>query len=110
MKEKWVMSSTLIQNKTTSLAWLGAWVIASAIGITIGFLGALPLLWSISESATAAIPKLLAQSLGGAFFGLGVGLATGGAQWLVLRLRGEKNTRWLVGSVISGILGGIVAI
>lgn len=104
------MNTALTQTKTTSLVWLAAWVIASALGVMVGFLGTLPLIWSVSDNVMKIMPQMLATALAGVFFGAGLGLATGFAQWLVLRRRGESNTRWLGASVIGGMVGGVVAI
>lgn len=108
------MNTTLSQNKTASLIWFGAWVLASAIGIVVGFLATLPLLWNATEAITGIVPQIVGQTLGGAFFGAGLGLAVGFAQWLVLRQRGEASispaARWLGATVLGGLIGGIVAI
>lgn len=104
------MSTLITQNKTTSLVWLAAWTIASAIGIAVGFVATLPLIWSVSEGVLKQVPQFIGGTLAGAFFGFGVGLATGFAQWLVLRMRGESNPRWLIASIIGGIGGGIVTV
>ena len=103
------MNTTLAQNKTVLLGKLAAWTIASAVGIVVGFMATLPLIWSISENVMNAVPQIVGQIFGGAFFGVGLGLAVGLAQWLVLRTRDEPHTRWLVASVIGGLAAGIMA-
>lgn len=104
------MNTLTTRTKTTSFPWLAAWIVASAIGITLGFLGTLPLLWNMTENVSSSLPMILVGPLGGAFFGFGIGLATGLAQWLVLRLRGESGTRWIIGSLVGGIVGGIITV
>ncbi len=104
------MNTTLTQNKTTSLGWLAAWAIASALGVIVAMVGVLPLMWTYGEGVERALGQWGAQIVGGIVFGLGIGAAVGIAQWLVLRGRSVDATRWLVGSIIGGIVAGIVAI
>lgn len=104
------METFIPQTKRLSIAWLTAWVIASAIGLWVGFLATLPLVWNLSDRIGPVLPKTVFQVFGGAFFGLGVGFAIGLAQWLVLRMRREQSVGWLIGSVVGGIVGGIIAI
>lgn len=103
------MSVLSAREPKTTTAWLVGWVLVSTIGITVGFVGTLPLLWSVSETALRALPQLVVQMLGGGFFGFGVGLATGLAQWVLLRARGKPTLRWVTGSVVGGLAGGAVA-
>ena len=104
------VNTTLTQNKTVSVGRLAVWSIASAIGIVVGFMATLPLIWSISENLMNTMPQIAVQIFGGAFFGIGFGLAVGLAQWLVLRTRDEPHTRWIAASVIGGLIGGIAGI
>lgn len=104
------MNTTLSQNRTTSLARLAAWTIASAIGVIVSMVGILPLMWTYGEGVERALGQWGAQLVGGIFFGLGIGLAVGIAQWLVLRRREREATRWLVGSIVGGIVAGVAAI
>ncbi len=102
------MNTLTTQPKSTSLGWLTAWIIASAVGLTIGFLATLPLLWSMWGSVERVIGLVPAQILGGVTFGLGIGAALGIAQWLVLRGREQNAMRWLVGSIVGGVVAGAV--
>ena len=104
------MNTTLTQTKTSSIAWLAAWTIASAIGVIVSMVGVLPLMWTYGEGVERALGQWGAQIVGGTVFGLGIGAAVGIAQWLVLRGRSVDATRWLVGSIVGGIVAGIVAI
>ncbi len=104
------MNTTLSQIKSTSFAWLAAWTIASAIAFVLGMFGTLTLLWSVAENLTNRIPEFAAALIGGAVFGLSIGVLVGIAQWLVLRNHSAEATRWLVGSIIGGTLAGVVAI
>ncbi len=104
------MNTTLSQNKTTLLAWLAAWTIASALGIIVAMVGVLPLMWTYGEGLERALGQMPAQLVGGIVFGLGVGAAVGIAQWLVLRGRSADATRWLAGSIVGGIVAGVAAI
>ena len=87
------MNTTMVENKTTSMGWLGGWAIASAIGLIVGMGGTLMLLWSISEGVASSIGENVGTVVFGVAFGLGLGLVLGMAQWIVLRLRGESNMR-----------------
>lgn len=104
------MNTTLEQNKTTSLGWLAAFAIASAIGIVVTMAGVLPLMWTYGESVFSAIGQFPSQIVGGIIFGLGLGSAVGIAQWVVLRGRSSDATRWLVGSIVGGVVAGVVGI
>lgn len=104
------MNTTLSQNKTTLLAWLAAWTIASALGIIVAMVGVLPLMWTYGEGLERALGQLPSQLVGGIVFGLGIGAAVGIAQWLVLRGRSADATRWLAGSIVGGIVAGVAAI
>ncbi len=104
------MNTTLTQNKTTSIAWLAAWTIASASGVIVSMVGVLPLMWTYGEGVERALGQWLAQIIGGIVLGLGIGTAVGIAQWLVLRGRSADATRWLVGSILGGVIAGIVGI
>lgn len=104
------MNTTLSQNKTTLLAWLAAWTIASALGIIVAMVGVLPLMWTYGEGLERALGQLPSQLVGGIVFGLGIGAAVGIAQWLVLRGRLADATRWLAGSIVGGVIAGVAAI
>lgn len=104
------MNTIATQTRSTSLPRLAAWAIASSIALVAGVVATLPVLWSIGENAEKSIGQVPALTLGGAFFGLGVGLAVGFVQWLVLRGREQEATRWLIGSIIGGIVAGVVGI
>lgn len=104
------MNTTLSQNKTASLGRLVAWTIASAAGILVAMAGVLPLMWTYGEGVERALGQWGAQLVGGVLFGLGMGLAVGVAQWIVLRSREQEATRWLIGSIAGGIVAGVVAI
>lgn len=104
------MNTTLEQNKTTSLGWLLAWTIASAVGVIVSMVGLLPVMWTYGGSLEGAIGQYPAQIVGGIFFGLGIGATVGIAQWIVLRGRTPEATRWLVGSIVGGVVAGVVAI
>ncbi len=96
------------QTKTISLPWLAAWAVASGIGLVLGATGSLQLIWNVGESIINTLPMPLQAAVVGAFLGLGIGLTTGLAQWLVLRARGIRNSRWLLSNLIGGTLGGVV--
>lgn len=102
-------SKNAAPTKTVSLGWLAAWAVASGIGLVIGVMGSLRVIWNLGENGVTAIPVQLQPILGGAFLGLAIGLATGLAQWLVLRARGINNPRWLMSSIFGGGVGGVVA-
>lgn len=104
------MNTTLTQNKIASLAWYAAFAVASAIGILITMAGVLPLMWTYGERIGLAIGQFPLQIVGGIIFGLGLGLAIGIGQWLVLRGREVEATRWLIGSIVGGVAGGVVGI
>lgn len=104
------MNTTLSQNKAASLARLAVWTIASAFGLIVSMVGILPLMWTYGEGVERALGHWGAQLVGGIFFGLGIGLAVGIAQWLVLRGREREATQWLVGSIVGGVVAGVVAI
>src|SRR5262245_59770681 len=104
------MNTLAAQNKSASLSWLVSWAIASALGVIVCMVGVLPLLWTYGEGVEKSIGQFPAQIVGGLVFGLGLGLVIGIAQWFVLRGRSPEATRWLVGSVIGGIVAGVVAI
>jgi len=102
------MENTLTRSKTASYAWLAAWAAASMFAITASFLTTLPLLWNFSDRALAVLPEVLVAAFAGAFFGWGVGVALGLAQWIVLRARGQASRNWVIASVLGGIVGGLV--
>ena len=104
------MDRTLAPNKTISIASLTAWVTASALGLIISMVGVLPLMWTYGESVERAIGQLPAQIVGGIVFGFGLGSAVGAAQWIVLRGREPEAARWFIGSVVGGIVAGVIAI
>lgn len=104
------MNTVATQTKSTSFPRLAAWAIGSGVALVVGTVATLPVLWSIGENAEKTIGQVPALTLGGAFFGLGIGTAVGFAQWLVLRGREKDALRWLVGSVVGGIVAGIVGV
>lgn len=104
------MNTTLTQNKTASLGWLAAFGIASAIGTLVTMAGVLPLMWTYGEGIERAVGQFPAQIIGGIIFGLGLGSAVGIAQWVVLRGRSTDATRWLIGSIVGGVIAGVVGI
>jgi hypothetical protein len=104
------MNAIRTQDKTNSFVWLVGWTLASAAGLVVGFFVTLPLLWSVSEPYLSVLPEAVWQGLGGAFFGLGVGLAIGLGQWIVLRQHGETTRRWLGATVLGALAGGIATI
>lgn len=104
------MNTTVAETKRTTVVWLAGWVIASALGLGLGFVLPLPVLWSISESIKPLFPEWIAAVLFGALFGLGMGTFVGITQWIVLRMRGETRMRWVGASILGAMIGGIAAV
>jgi len=80
--------------------WIG-WVLASALGAAVGAAAAFNLLNIMSRRLSMALNEVL-------IFGL-IMLGMGALQWLVLRSRITQAGWWIVASIASGTLLGIMA-
>ena len=81
------------------------WVIASAVGLFVGFA-----IYFFAVDSIAAeqgfILKTLISAVAGAIFGA----AVGGAQLLVLRRKISGMNRWMVANIIGAAIGGTFAL
>ncbi len=84
--------------------WLG-WVVASAVGLAVGFAVYFPLvLYFASDLGT--VQRILLAAVGGTFFGASLGTA----QWLFLRKRSFRPGGWFLATLVAGTVGGTLAL
>lgn len=101
------MNTTLVKTNTASAGWLIGWAVASGVGLMLGLMGTLMVIWSVVENVRSNLGDLAAGIFVGAVFGLGLGSVLGVAQWIVLRLRGESNLRWVGATILGALVGGV---
>ena len=81
------------------------WTVATAIFASVGWLiGSAPSIFIVpagTDPGPAFEPSLPEVSLFAAIFGLAVGAAFGGAQWLVLRHAAWRSGRWIVANMVG---------
>lgn len=87
----------LVLRKTVSYSWL--WILAMPVGLLLGIL----LLSSIPESVWQIVDDESIVALAGGY--LVVGFLVGIPQWLLLRMRFENASLWLVASALAPALG-----
>jgi hypothetical protein len=85
--------------------FLVRWVLASAIGLLIGFTGYFILVVGFSPEQ-GFIQKTLVSAVGGGFFGV----AVGGMQMFVLRSEVSEMNHWMLVNLVGGTIGGVVAL
>lgn len=103
------MNLSVAQEKNSTVAWLAAWVLLSAAGMSLGIVATLQLLWSVSTAVEQSIGALPAQVIGGAIFGLGLGGVTGVLQYITLRAAYVGAARWVPASILGAVLACIIA-
>jgi len=91
-------------SKVESGFWV-RWVIASAIGLLIGFAVFFPLVVGFAAEQSVGVMIPIAAA-GGAILGSSVGVA----QRLVLQRSDFPPRKWVLFSAVGGAVGGIVAI
>jgi hypothetical protein len=91
------------EEKSISFGWYTwvGWVLASAFGTAAGFAISVNLLSILSSDISSALNEVL-------IFGL-ILAAMGTLQWLVLRSQISQAGWWIVASIVSGTVLGIMA-
>lgn len=101
------MNTTIVKTNTASVGWLTGWAVASGAGLILGLVGTLTVVWGVTENVRSGLGDVATGIIVGAVFGLGLGLSLGIAQWIVLRLRGESNLRWVGATILGTFVGGV---
>lgn len=104
------MNTTMVETKTASVGWFVGWAVASGVGLVLGLMGTLMVIWSTIENVRSDLGDLAAGTLVIVVFGLGLGLVLGIAQWIVLRLRGESSLRWVGATILGTMVGGVAVL
>ena len=92
-------------DRSTLRRWV-LWIVLSVIGLAIGMVVGLQILWTAGESVEAAIGQIGVLTLAGAIIGASVGLGLGLGQWAVMRSLIARAWRWPLMSGGCGLVAG----
>jgi hypothetical protein len=97
----------IMNNQITHFDWnFGLrWLLASAVGLLLGGMLAIFLLWGVAGAVEGLLGETAAFIVGGGLFGAVIALGASLGPGQLLQRHGLSAGRWIAASVIAGALG-----